>query len=55
MLCRKALIAIITIHTPQIKEVPPFPPLFCLLSEPLLALFVLQRVEVPVAVNQKVL
>lgn len=37
------------------KEVPPFPALLCLLSEPLLALLILQSDEVPVVVNQKIL
>lgn len=39
----------------QSKEVAPFPPLLCLLSEPLLAPFILQGEEVSVVVNQKIL
>lgn len=35
--------------------VSPFPALLCLLSEPLLALLILQGDKVPVVVNQKIL
>ncbi len=36
-------------------EVPPFPALLCLLSEPLLALLILHGDKVPVVINQNIL